>query len=153
MLRWWLRYSRLWLIATEARLTLRLNTWAARTLHLFLVALLLLIGGMLCSAGFLLWLGQLIGWVSALLLVGALWIGAGLLLAWRGPRWLHRYFAQHEALYRLRLAQAGMQLMQKYLTQEPSSPSLPAWLSPLLSLLWRSLRQNLFRKLRAWLPL
>lgn len=153
MFRWWLRYSRLWLIATEARLTLRLNTWAARTLHLFFVGLFLFVGGLFCSASLLLWLSRPLGWVSALLLVGGLWVSAALLLAWRGPRWLHRYFAQREALYRLRLAQAGMQLIQKRLAQEPPPLAFPPWLAPVFSWLWRSLRKSIFRKLRTWLRL
>lgn len=153
MLRWWLRYSRLWLIATEARLTLRLNAWAARTLYLFFMGLLLFIGGLLCTASLLLWLSQLLGWATAFLLVGVLWVSAGLLWAWQGPRWLHRHFAQQEALYRLRLARAGMQLIQKQLAEAPSPSGLPPWLTPLLGLLWRGLRTSVFRKLRAWLRL
>lgn len=153
MLRWWLRYGRLWLTATEARLTLQLNQWAARTLSLVLGATSLLIGGLLCTTAGLLWLSQQIGWVAALLLTGSFWLAIGLLLAWQGPKWLLRFFSPQEALYRLRLAKAGMQLIEKHLAERASPTPVPDWLQTLLSWAWRNLRRLLLRRLRAWLPL
>ncbi|RMF53157.1 MAG: hypothetical protein D6750_01270 [Bacteroidetes bacterium] len=150
MQRWLLRYARLWLNAAEARAELVVGRWAVRLLVGLAVGVAVGVALLLATAAFVAWKGPLWGWSFTLGLVAAVWLLVGVGTAYVLPRVLYRAFRLEEAAYRLRLARAGLRLLEEKLppTEAPLAPLWQAawpWLAKLLQRLLRSL-------IKKWLP-
>ncbi len=150
MQRWLLRYARLWLTAAEARAELLIGRWAVRLLVGLAVGVTGGVALLLGTAAFIAWKGPLWGWPFTLALVAMAWLVVGVGAAYILPRMLSRAFRLEEAAYQLRLARAGLRLLEEKLppTEAPLSPLWQAarpWLAKLLQHLLRSL-------IKKWLP-
>ncbi|MCX7606071.1 MAG: hypothetical protein N2170_02235 [Bacteroidia bacterium] len=146
----WVRYAKFWLIAIEARTELILGRWLSRLITLLWVGMAVFIATLLCTAALVFWFAEKWGWVSAFLVASGLWLGGAFLIGWGAPRWLRNQFAYREALYRYRLARAGIRLMERGGRQSvmASFPSL--WGQWILPFVWRMGKRWLMRKLRQW---
>lgn len=150
MQRWLLRYARFWLTAAEARAELLIGRWAVRLLVGFAIGVAIGVALLSATAAFVAWKGPVWGWPFTLALVAAVWLGIGIGAAYVLPRLLYRAFRLEEAAYRMRLARAGMRLLEEKLppTEAPLAPlwqiALP-WLTKFLQRFFRSL-------LKKWFP-
>lgn len=152
MERWLLRYARLWLIAAEARVELLLIRWVSRLLTL----LALLIGGIgvliFLSLAFYSWKAPVWGAPLTFLTLAGLWLLGITAVGWFLPRSIHRFLPLHSATYRLRLARAGMRLIEEELESppRPAAPpkGIPTWL---LAYFWNWGKRWLLRRLKQWL--
>ncbi|MEN2991951.1 MAG: hypothetical protein ABDH91_00150 [Bacteroidia bacterium] len=150
MPRWWLRYARLWIVALEARTELVLGRWAARILAVIFLGLALAFTLTLATLALIAVIAGFPRWSLAFGLAALIWMGFSWLLALFLPRWLYRRLMARQSLYRLRLAQAGMRLIEKTATPPPTEPSALLNLLPsLLPILWKKV---IWPILRRWLP-
>lgn len=145
----------MWLVALEARAELLLYRWTSRTLMLvaagfaFGVSLLCLTGALLVG------LVRVWGWIPTLLVIGVGWFLLGGVMLWKGTRLFRRSLPVQDAVYRLRLAEGGLRLMEEHILGAPDPkgaipPSLWATMAPFL---WRWGQRWLVKKLRQWIGL
>lgn len=144
----WLRYLRLWSAALEARLEIALTRWGCRMLHFLLIVAAMGIALLLATAGLIAWIVGTSEWAIAFIGAAGFWLTLGVLFWVLGRRILYALLTPRSALYRLRLAQAGLRLIEtKLATASPSSLALSPfrWLSQIAGRwLWYTLRR--------WLP-
>ncbi|MCS7152752.1 MAG: hypothetical protein N2253_02745 [Bacteroidia bacterium] len=140
----WLRYIRLLSIVVEARIEIALSRWSARVLSLLISAIA---GGMalfFAAVGLAAWVAGAANWGKGFLVGAGLWAVILILQLTYGQVWLRRRLTPQEALYRLRLAQAGIRLIEKSLRP-------PAFSSLLVSNLYRYLGNLIWSLIRRWL--
>ncbi|MCS7298143.1 MAG: hypothetical protein RMK19_08615 [Bacteroidia bacterium] len=140
----WLRYLRLWGIMLEARIEMVLLRWTVRVVSLFLIigagGLMLL----LLTAGVISWIGGAERWAFGFWTGAALWGGIAVLIGVFGGSSLRRALPWQPASYRLRLAQAGLRLIEQRAFQSLSA-------RPILALLYQYLGRFLWQIALRWL--
>lgn len=150
MQRWFLRYARFWLTAAEARAELLAGRWILRLIVGLGVGLTLFVALMLATAAFIAWKGPLWGWPFTFALMAITWLLIGVGVAYLLPRLLYRALRLEGAAYRLRLASAGMRLLEEKLSPT-EAPWAPLWQTalPWLAKLLQRFLQSLLKK---WFP-
>lgn len=144
----WLRYLRLWGIALEARMEIVLSRWTARVLRLVLLTLTGGVAMLSLTGAVIAWSAGSGDWGKGFLIGACLW-GSLFLLIWLfGQGWLRRALLPHDAAYRLRLAQAGMRLIER----SPMPATSQGILTGLYPYLGRFVWQIVRRWLRRWIP-
>ncbi|MCS7188815.1 MAG: phage holin family protein [Bacteroidia bacterium] len=151
---WWVRYLKFWIIFIEAKAELAVGRWATRMLTILGVGIASLFAAILWSSALLFWLSQRWGWPAAGILVGSFWLLGAFLMAWWGPKWIQRRLLLKEVIYRLRLAQAAMQLMEKtYFPKERKQRISASIATLLIPLVWSWGRRWIMKKIKRWIPL
>lgn len=133
----------------EARLEIVLGRWAARFVAAMLFSFFFVMTLSLLTAALIAWLAGVPKWSYGFLIGASVWGGVTALAGVLGHGLLHRRMVSKEAIYRLRLAQSGMRLIEKSLAEPYTAKSLSSALTaPLGRLLWFFIR----RWLRKWIP-
>lgn len=149
---WFFRYVRLWVRASEARAELLVSRWVGRLLAWIAALFAGGIALLLATVAFILWVGDSLGWAGAFVIGALIWIGLAGIGFWIIPRAVRSSRLVQDALYRMKLAQAGMRLLEKRLSP-PESDASPPWLSAAYTFLGRWLSRWILRLVRKWLPL
>ncbi|MCS6895993.1 MAG: hypothetical protein NZZ60_07625 [Bacteroidia bacterium] len=145
----WLRYIKLLTISLEARFELALGKWAARLLTVILLVSSLAVTLLLLTAAVVTWAAGAVRWGYGFLIGAGLWAALSFVVTTFGHSLLRRQMISREAIYRLRLAQSGMRLIERSLSDSPGEKGLlPGLMGHIGRLLWSIVKQWL----RKWVP-